>query len=100
MTTKKTQTKKTVVKTDVAPRTPVVLRSFTGTVVSISGLKTIAVLVEGKKMHPKYKKQYSVSKQFLVHDEKNAAKVGDTVRFVVCRPLSAKKRWRLVSIGA
>lgn len=100
MPTKKTQTKKPVAPAAVAPRTPVMLRSFTGKVVSVSGIKTIAVLVEGKKMHPKYKKQYSVSKQFLVHDEKSVAKVGDTVRFVSCRPLSARKRWRLVSVGA
>ncbi len=96
MPSKKTQPK-TTEKAAVAPRTPVVLRSFTGTVASISGIKTIAVLVEGKKMHPKYKKQYSVSKQFLVHDEAGTAKVGDIVRFVSCRPLSARKRWRLVS---
>jgi hypothetical protein len=46
MPSKKTQPK-TTEKAAVAPRTPVVLRSFTGTVASISGIKTIAVLVEG-----------------------------------------------------
>lgn len=75
-------------------------RRFEGEVVKLSGEKTINVLVKTTKTHPKYKKQYVVSKKYLVHDEKSAAKVGDTVIFQECRPLSKQKRWRLVSVVA
>jgi len=49
-------------------------------------------------VHPKYQKRYIVSKKFKVHDAKNEAKIGQTVEFVECRPLSKDKRWRLVKI--
>ena len=73
-------------------------RRFEGEVVKISGEKTVSVLVKSSKMHPKYQKQYTVSKKYAVHDEKSAAQVGDTVVFEECRPLSKNKRWRLVSV--
>ena len=71
-------------------------RNFTGSVVSSAMNKTIVVRVDRMKLHPKYDKRYRVSKKFHVHDEKNAAKVGDTVEFMECRPLSKTKRWRLI----
>ena len=71
-------------------------RSFTGTVVSSAMNKTITVLVISKKIHPKYNKAYKVSRKYHVHDEKGIAKVGETVKFVECRPLSKTKRWRLI----
>lgn len=71
-------------------------RVFQGTVVSDKMAKTVVVRVDGKKMHPKYKKQYRVSRKFHVHDEKGEYKVGDVVRFVETRPLSKTKRWRAV----
>lgn len=58
--------------------------------------KTVVIRVESTKVHPKYKKQYRVSKRFKAHDEKNEYKVGDVVRFVETRPLSRDKRWRVV----
>lgn len=73
-------------------------RQFEGTVVSAAEDKTVRVLVKTVRMHQKYQKQYSISKKFAVHDEKNTARVGDTVVFEECRPLSKMKRWRLVSI--
>lgn len=73
-------------------------RSFEGAVVKISGAKTISVKVNSVRMHPKYHKQYTVSKKFAVHDEKTLAKVGDTVRFIECRPISKAKRWTLKEI--
>lgn len=72
-------------------------RQFEGTVVSISGNKTIKVQVESVKLHPKYNKQYKQRHNFAVHDEKNTAKVGDVVSFEECRPLSRSKRWVIVS---
>lgn len=71
-------------------------RVFTGIVVSGPRHKTAAVRVDRMKMHPKYRKQYRVSRTYHVHDEQNQTKVGDTVTFVECRPLSKTKRWRLV----
>lgn len=73
-------------------------RRFEGEVVKISGEKTVSVLVKTRKMHSKYQKQYTESKKYAVHDEKNAAAVGDAVVFEECRPLSKNKRWRLVSV--
>jgi len=73
-------------------------RRLKGTVISNKMIKTIVVKVTGLKMHPKYKKQYNVSKNYKVHDEKQLAKVGDYVIFQECRPLSKDKRWRLIDI--
>lgn len=73
-------------------------RQFEGTVVSTSEDKTIHVLVQTIKMHQKYRKQYTTNKKYAVHDEKNTAKVGDTVRFTECRPMSKTKRWRISNI--
>ena len=69
-----------------------------GVVVSSSMDKTIVVKVDVIKSHPKYKKVVRRSVKFHAHDEQNAANVGDVVRIVETRPLSATKRWRLVEI--
>ncbi len=71
-------------------------RQFEGTVVFVSGNKTIKVQVDTTKIHEKYNKQYKQRRNFAVHDENNSAKVGDVVTFEECRPLSATKRWFLV----
>jgi small subunit ribosomal protein S17 len=71
---------------------------FTGTVVSDKNDKTITVLVTTYKKHPLYGKRVISSKKFRAHDEKNEAKMGDTVRITECRPLSATKRFRLIEI--
>ena len=69
-----------------------------GMVVSDKPQKTAVVSVETLVRHPKYKKRVRSSKRFMVHDEQNAACVGDTVRIVETRPISARKRWRLGNI--
>ncbi|MBQ7207188.1 MAG: 30S ribosomal protein S17 [Lentisphaeria bacterium] len=71
-----------------------------GVVVSDVQDKTIIVNVERRTAHPLYHKVVKVSKKFAVHDEKNEARKGDTVRIVETRPLSRSKRWRLVEIVA
>ena len=73
-------------------------RKFIGQVTSAAMKKTIAVRIEAMKLNEKYGKSYKVSRKFLVHDEKGEAKIGDTVSFVECRPLSKTKRWRLVEV--
>ena len=69
-----------------------------GVVVSDKMSKTIVVEVETHKRHPKYAKRIKYSNKYYAHDEKNEAKVGDVVTIMACRPLSALKRFRLVSI--
>lgn len=70
-------------------------RKFNGMVVGDKMNKTRVVAVASVKVHPLYKKRYTVSKKYKVHDEKNLYKTGDKVRFVECRPLSKDKRWRM-----
>ena len=69
-----------------------------GKVVSSAMDKTIVVKVDMIKAHPRYKKVVRRSVKFHAHDEGNVAKVGDIVRIVETRPLSATKRWRLTEI--
>ena len=69
-----------------------------GMVVSDKPDKTVTVSVETLVRHPLYKKRIRRSKRFMVHDEGNEARVGDTVRIIETRPISARKRWRLANI--
>jgi small subunit ribosomal protein S17 len=71
---------------------------YTGRVVSDKMDKTITVLVETYKKHTLYGKRVKYSKNFKAHDENNQAKVGDVVKVMETRPLSATKRFRLVEI--
>lgn len=113
MAEKKTATKKTtassvkkpvkaakVTKPAASPilkeRAAVIRKKFNGIVVSTKCDKTAVVLVERVKMDQKYKKRYTVSRKYKVHDENNECKVGEKVVFVECRPLSRDKRWRIV----
>lgn len=69
-----------------------------GRVVSDKMDKTITVLVETYKKHPLYGKRVKYSKKYKAHDENNVAKVGDIVKIMETRPLSATKRFRLVEV--
>jgi small subunit ribosomal protein S17 len=69
-----------------------------GLIVSDKADKTVTVAVEALVRHPMYKKRVRRSKKFIVHDERNEARVGDTVRIIETRPLSARKRWRLANV--
>ena len=69
-----------------------------GRVVSDANDKTITVLVETYRNHPLYGKRVKYSKKYRAHDEKNIAKVGDTVKIVQTRPLSKTKRYELVNV--
>ena len=71
---------------------------LTGKVVSAKNDKTITVLVETYKKHPLYGKRVKYSKKYTAHDEKNVAKVGDTVKIRSTRPLSKTKRYELVNV--
>jgi small subunit ribosomal protein S17 len=69
-----------------------------GRVVSDKMDKTIVVSVERLSQHPLYKRVIRLTTKFKAHDERNEARVGDTVRIEESRPLSATKRWRLVEV--
>lgn len=73
-------------------------QELVGKVVSDKNNKTITVLVETYKKHPLYGKRVKYSKKYAAHDEKNEAKVGDTVRISMTRPLSKSKRYELVEV--
>lgn len=73
-------------------------KTLVGVVTSDKADKTIVVTVVTRKTHPLYRKQYSVSKKFMAHDEKNEAQTGDKVSIVETRPLSASKRHKLEKI--
>jgi small subunit ribosomal protein S17 len=73
-------------------------KTKTGRVVSDKMDKTIVVSVERLTRHPIYKRVMKASTKFAAHDEQNEAKIGDTVLIEESRPLSATKRWRLVSV--
>ena len=69
-----------------------------GTVVSDKMDKTVVVVVETLKKHPRYKKYIKRTKKYKVHDEKNECRVGDVISFVETRPISKEKCWKLVRI--
>jgi small subunit ribosomal protein S17 len=70
-------------------------RKLVGTVTSDVQDKTIVVAVARRVTHPVYGKQYTVTKKFATHDEKNEAKLGDKVEIVETRPISKNKSFRL-----
>lgn len=69
-----------------------------GVVTSDKMNKSIVVRVDRKIRHPKYHKIFQTFSKLYAHDEKNEAREGDVVRVMEIRPLSAKKRWRLVEV--
>ncbi|MGA2668570.1 MAG: 30S ribosomal protein S17 [Ignavibacteria bacterium] len=69
-----------------------------GKVVSNKMNKSITVAIERKLMHPIYKKYFKKTTKFMAHDEKNEASIGDIVKIMETRPLSTRKKWRLVEI--
>jgi len=69
-----------------------------GLVVSDKMDKTIVVALEDRKKHPRYSKIMRSTTKVKVHDEENAAGIGDRVLLMETRPLSATKRWRLVEV--
>ncbi len=69
-----------------------------GLVVSTSMEKTAVVAVTERVRHRRYFKTVQQTAKLYVHDEENDARVGDRVRVMETRPISKKKRWRLLEI--
>ena len=73
-------------------------KTLSGLVVSDKMDKTIVVQIDRMVMHPTYKKFVKQRVTYKAHDERNDAKVGDTVLIEECRPLSKQKRRRMKSV--
>ncbi len=69
-----------------------------GIVVSNKMDKTITVAIERRVAHPIYKKYFKKTTKLMAHDEKRECSIGDKVKIMETRPLSKRKRWRLVEI--
>ncbi len=69
-----------------------------GKVISNKMQKSIVVSLERRVPHPLYKKYYKQTSTLMAHDEKQEAGIGDVVKVMETRPLSKRKRWRLVEI--
>ena len=73
-------------------------RELMGVVIRDTMQKTVVVEVVRRVMHPVYKKYINVKKKYLVHDEKETAKTGDTISMIESRPISKLKKWRLKEV--
>jgi ribosomal protein uS17 len=73
-------------------------KTRTGLVASNKMDKTISVVIERRLQHPIYGKYVKKSKKLIAHDENNECQIGDLVQIMETRPLSRRKRWRLISI--
>lgn len=71
----------------------IIKRTLKGVVVSDKMDKTVVILVERSKQHPRYKKRYKVRKKYKAHDPENKYKVGDKITIQESRPLSKDKKW-------
>ncbi len=69
-----------------------------GIVTSNKMTKTVVVAVQRRVPHPLYRRIMTRTSKFLAHDEKNTCSIGDTVSIVETRPLSKRKRWRLLEV--
>lgn len=68
-------------------------RILKGKVVALKKDKTVAVLIERKCLHPRYKKNIKRSKKYLVHDDSYSYRIGDDITIRENRPISRRKRW-------
>jgi small subunit ribosomal protein S17 len=73
-------------------------RQEIGVVTSDRMDQTVVVTVERSWAHPLYKKVVRSRTKFMAHDAENDCNVGDRVRLAECRPMSARKRWRVVEV--
>jgi small subunit ribosomal protein S17 len=69
-----------------------------GRVVSTKMQKTVVVEVEMTKKHSLYNKVLRTTKNYMAHDEEEACKEGDLVRIEESRPLSHRKRWKVIEV--
>ena len=75
-------------------------QTLQGIVSSAKRDKTITVSIASRETHPLYRKQYTKTRKYTAHDEKNEAAEGDKVEIVACRPFSKTKTYKLVKVLA
>src|SRR3989344_3570328 len=73
-------------------------KTMVGTVTRDKADKTSVVTLRIRNTHPLYKKQYTITKRFMAHDEKNEAHIGDRVAIIETRPWSVRKAFSLHQI--
>lgn len=73
-------------------------RRTEGTVVTANNAKTRVIAIEQRILHKLYGRVIRRTAKFVAHDEGELSKVGDIVRIEECRPLSKRKRWRVVEV--
>jgi small subunit ribosomal protein S17 len=73
-------------------------KTIIGIVSSNKADKTITITTTVRKTHPLYRKQYTVTRKYMAHDEKNEAQPGDKVSITETRPISARKHFKLSEI--
>ena len=81
-----------------APAARATRKQREGTVVSNAMNKTAVISVVDQVRHSRYAKTVQRTKRFLAHDEDNDVRIGDRVRIEETRPLSKRKRWRVVQV--
>ena len=74
------------------------IKELVGKVVSNKMQNTITVAVNRVKMHPLYKKRYTVTKKYYAHDQEQQANIGDVVKIRETKPMSKRKRWNLIEV--
>ena len=73
-------------------------QTLIGTVTSDKRDKTITVSITSRETHPLYRKQFSHTRKYTAHDEKNEAALGDKVEIEACRPFSKTCSYKLVKV--
>ncbi len=71
------------------------LQPITGVVDRVSSDSTIRIATRVTKVHPIYRKRYTLTKQYVAHNPGGAAKLGDTVTILMCKPISKTKHWTI-----
>lgn len=74
------------------------IKELIGEVVSDKMNQTCVVLVKSVKMHPIYKKRFVVRKKYYAHNAENQAKLGDTIKIRLVKPISKLKKWNIVEV--
>lgn len=73
-------------------------KTLVGLVSSDKRDKTITVSIVSRETHPLYRKQYTKTRKYTAHDEKNEAHLGDKVEITECRPYSKTVTYKLVKV--
>ncbi|TSC93914.1 MAG: 30S ribosomal protein S17 [Candidatus Berkelbacteria bacterium Licking1014_85] len=74
------------------------MKKFKGTIIKIIDSQTLKAEINRIVKHPIYHKQYIVSKKYLIDCLTIDKKIGDDIEFIGCKPISKKKRFKIIEI--